>query len=371
MIIFQNIDWLYWIFIFLSGFYLIIILLVLIGLSRLRLKTCSRCPSISVVIAARNEEKRVEPTLQSLEKLNYPQESYEIILVDDASTDRTPEIIQSYVERHNNWKLIRLEEKSGELRGKKKALKSAIALAKGEIIFTTDADCRVSPNWLKVMSYYFDEQTAMVIGHSPLQTGKGFFNALLNFDNLFSAIVGAAPAKLGFPLTSVGRNLAYRKSAYEQIGGFEALKKFKSGDDVHLTELFRTQAKGKIDYCAHPESFVQTKPPLTGKEIFQQQIRKNSKTLNKSLPSVIFSILLFASYLLLLIFPLFNAAWLGLWAKVMAAKFIGEFIALFHAAVIFRKKEIIPYLPIMLLVYPVYIIFFSLLGSLQIYQWKK
>lgn len=364
-------DLIYWLFLLFSFFYLIIVLLTILGLSRLKVKRNSDQNFVSVVIAARNEESRILPTLKSLEKLNYPLDKYEIIIIDDASTDNTASVIDSYANKHGNWKLIRFANKSSELRGKKKALKEAINQAKGEIVFTTDADCQVPPNWLQIMSEYFDNQTAMVLGHSPIKPGKGFWNKILEFDNLFSAIVGAAPTKLGFSLTSVGRNLAYRKSIYQNVGGFDALKKFKSGDDVHLTERFRRRGNGKIDYCAHPETFVITIPPSTKREIFHQQIRKNSKTLNKSIPAVLLSLFLLMIFLLFSTLPMINMSWFGLWFYVIIGRFSVEFIALTQASIIFHKKKLIPYLLLMQAIYPFYIMFFSLLGILQIYEWKK
>lgn len=327
--------------------------------------------SISVVIAARNEEKRILPTLESLQRQTYPQELYEIIFVDDASSDGTASLIASYCARNPHWRLIALSEKSHQLRGKKRALKEAISQAKNEIIFTTDADCQVPERWLETMNAYFDEETTMVLGHSPLQPVKGFMHRILDFDNLFSALVGAASAKLGFALSSVGRNLAYRKSAYQQIGGFEALKKYKSGDDVHLTERMRALKCGRIDYCAHPDSFVYTLAPPSARDIFHQQIRKNSKTLQKSLPAILFSIALFAAFLLFINIPFLKPDWLNFWLTIILIKQLLEFWALAEAARIFKKPYFIPYLPLFQIFYPFYIIFFNILGALQIYEWKK
>ena len=238
-------QWLLALFYLFSGFYLVLILLIMFGLRRLKIKTSTGVPFISVVIAARNEQNRIEPTLESLRHLDYPEEKFEIIFIDDSSEDNTAQMIQNVSGQQDNWKLIRLSEKSIELRGKKKALSVGIEQARGELIFTTDADCVVPPSWLKIMSGYFEEDTGMVLGHSPLSDTSGLFGLILKFDNLFSAIVSAAPAKLGVPHSSVGRNLAYRKSAYEEVGGFESLKQFRSGDDVHLTEKFRSWGQSR------------------------------------------------------------------------------------------------------------------------------
>ena len=358
-------------FCILSAIYFFILFLVAFGLSRLKYSSQDISEDISVVIAARNEENRIRPTLESLEALEYPQENYEIIFVDDASTDHTADIIESYTKKNSHWHLIRLKQKSSVLKGKKSALKEAINKARGSIIFTTDADCRVPSQWLKIMSSYFGNKTSMVLGHSPIVSKKGLWYKILEFDNLFSAILGAAPAKLGFPLTSVGRNLAYRKSDYREIGGFDALKKFRSGDDVHLTERFRKNSSGKIEYCVHPDTFVWTMPPSTNREIFHQQIRKNSKVLNKSIPSVLFSLMVFLIFLTFILLPIFHPASFSLWLKIILIKQILEFGILTYATLIFRKKKLIPIIPLLQLVYPVYIIFFSALGILQIYEWKN
>lgn len=359
-------------FIFFSIFYISVIIWVIIGLNRLKIKKeISTDKKISIIIAARNEERRILPTLQSLEKLDYPKENYEIIIVDDESTDNTVNIIEAFTQKNSNWKLIRLKRERSEMRGKKRALNEAINQSKYDIIFTTDADCIVPPNWLQKMSAYFANDINMVLGHSPLISRKGLWSKILEFDNLFSAISGSAPAKMGFALSSVGRNLAYRKSIYESIGGFKSLQKFKSGDDVHMTERFRKKNNKAIDYCADPDTFVLTIPPSTKRDIFYQQIRKNSKTLKKSLPTVFFSIGLFIFYMLFLILPFFHPIILSLWLWIIIIKFVVEFIALLFAIIIFRKKQLIPYIFPLQIFYPLYLLFFSFLGVLQLYEWKK
>lgn len=359
-------------------FFLIIVLLYFTilhftfwGLKKLPLKEKTDFPQISVVIAAHNEARRIGPTLQSLEKLDYPKEKYEIIFVDDNSTDGTAAIIESYCQKHDNWRLIRLNSHDGFLSGKKRALKEGIAQAKGEIIFTTDADCTVQPHWLTYMSAYFHEDVVMVLGYSPLKRFKGWMSHILQFDNLFSAIVAAAPTTWGLTLTSVGRNMAYRKSAYQAVGGYEALKQHRSGDDVYLTEQFNRKAKGKIVFCRHPKTFVQTLPVTDFKIFWHQQIRKNSKTLRKSVFNTLFSILAFGIYTYLWIFPLFKPQYFSLWLVIILLKLILEFVTLSLAAKIFQKQWLIPYFPLFQLFYPLYISFFTLLGTFQLYQWKR
>jgi len=364
--------WIFIFFIIFSAFYFIVVVFTGIGLGRLKsIPLHPHTPFISVVIAARNEEGRLRLILDSLKKLDYPKEKYEIIFVDDASTDHTAQILEQEANKQKNWNLLRLEKVGDRFHAKKMALAKGIEHAKGEFIFTTDADCRVPSTWLKNMIGYFGSKTTMVLGFSPLLNGESFRDKWLKFDNLFSGIVAAAPTMLGFPISSVGRNMAFRKAAYQSIGGYASLTKFRSGDDIHLTERMRDKTQGKIIYCADPQTFVHTLPPDSGKEIFHQQIRKNSKILDKSFKSAFFSVLLLLAYLLFFTLPLFNSAWLNVWTAALIVKFFAEFFVLRLSCKIFRKKSLVPYLPLYQLLYPFYVIFFGILGSLHLYRWKQ
>jgi len=358
-------------FLIFSVLYLILLIGTFVGLSRLKNVNNNFQHSVSVIIAARNEEDRILPCLQSLEKLNYPQDKFEIIFVDDCSNDDTPNIIDKFCKNHKNWQLIRIEEKSKKIRGKKNALLNGINQSKGEIIFTTDADCVVPQNWLREMVNYFKPNVSMVIGHSPITNKPGLYQKILQFDNLFSAVAASAPTKLGKPISSIGRNLAYRISAYEDVGSFLALKQYRSGDDILLTERFHYLNDGKIDFCAHPDTFVQTQPPETFSEIFHQQVRKNSKGLLKSPVSILFSISLFLYYFFFLTFPLIYPKYFLLWLIIFGLKFLIEFIDLSKAAKIFNLAHTIKFIPIMQIIYPFHIILFSILGIFQLYRWKK
>lgn len=338
---------------------------------RLRDPRSTDAPGVSVVIAVRNEAEHISACLESLERLEYPRERLEIILVDDHSQDHTPSLIRRTADRYAHWKFLALNQKSRTLRGKKNALLQGIAAAKGEIIFTTDADCIVPPGWIKHMVRYFEPGVSMVLGYSPLLPGKGWWHPILAFDNLFSAIAAAAPTQLGHPITSVGRNLAYRKTAYENVGSFLALKKFRSGDDVHLTERFRYMKAGKIVFCAHPDTFVPTIPPGSHKEILHSQLRKHSKIFKQTPSAIAVSLAIFLSYCCLTFFPLIVPQYFIPWTYVMAAKFLLEFVDLTLAAFIFHQKALIKYFPLMQIVYPFYIFLFSGLGALDRYRWKE
>lgn len=366
-----NWDFILYLYLLLSSLYFLLLSAINRGLNRFVISDGNQDYSISIIIAARNEEKRIIPCLASLERLDFPQDKYEIIFVDDHSVDKTASVISAYCNNHRNWKLISLDNIGNRLKGKKNALQTGISQAKGELIFTTDADCIVPPKWLKNMSGYFSSDISMVLGYSPLVNSNKWYFRLLQFDNLFSTIVSAATAKLGYPFTSVGRNMAYRKDAYEHVGDFFSLKKFRSGDDVHLTGQFRSYIDGRIDFCAEEDTFVKTHIPSTDLEVVQQQIRKNSKTLQLSGWSILGMLMILLYYLVLILFPFTVPSLLTLWLFLLSLKFLMEFILLKKAAKIFKQSDLIPYLPLMQLLYPPYIIIFSAIGLFQFYQWKN
>jgi len=328
-------------------------------------------PFISIIIAARNEEMRIKSTLESLSQLNYNTEKYEVIIVDDASTDQTVALIKEYADNRANWKLLRILKKNDTLKGKKAALKKAILEARGDIILTTDADCVVPKEWCEEMAAVFDDETIMVLGHALLFQKKGWLNKWLRFDNLFSGILMAATTMLGFPMTSVGRNMAYRREAYLKSGGFDQLSGHKSGDDVHLTELFRRKIEGKIKFNLNKKSFTISKPPDSWKEIIHQQIRKNSKILNKSFPSIVLSFFLFFYHALLVVFPFIFPSLTLFWTMLLALKLICEFITLYISAKKFSDISTMWLIPLMQIFYPLYVTVLGIVGIFQSYEWKK
>ena len=366
MIIFE------YIFIFSSILYFLLLIASYIALNLFKNPKNDFTPKISIIIAARNEENRILPTLQSLQKLKYPPNLFEIIFVDDASTDNTAKIINAYCLHNPNWKCIKLKEKNSGWHGKKLALKTGIDAAKGEIIFTTDADTVVQPDWLTEMVKYFEKDVSMVIGHYEPQIKKNnLIRILIKFDNLFSSIMASVTANVGFPISSAGSNLAYRQADYEKVNGHEALKQFKSGDDVHLTERFRTRLKKKIVYCANPKTFVFEEPVAEVKKFVHQQMRKNSKHLKKSFSSIIFSVFLFLYFVLIFGLPFFNPAFTIVWLIIILIKLFLEFIILKKAAHIFNHQDIVVWFPLLQIFYPIYLIIFSILGNLQFYEWNK
>lgn len=144
----------------------------------------SELPIATVIVAARNEEKNIGICLTSLDKLIYPQNKLEIILVDDSSNDNTAKIITEFISDKPKFKLIKPEKDFGSTIGKARAIANAIEIAKGEIILTTDADCEVSPTWAKTIASFFQDDVAMVCGYTN-QKWNIFFEGIQDIDFVY------------------------------------------------------------------------------------------------------------------------------------------------------------------------------------------
>lgn len=182
---------------------------------------------VSVVVAFKNELKNLDRLIESLSHQTFPVKQFEIILVDDFSTDGSFEKAKTYEEEFSNLKVLKNLYSSG----KKGTLKTGILNSRGEYILLTDADCFPRNNWIKSMLLKFDDETDIVFGYAPFKENKSFLNKLCRFENLFSTILMESFYNVGYPYLVYGRNISYRKSLFDKVSGFDSLEKSLSGDD--------------------------------------------------------------------------------------------------------------------------------------------
>ncbi len=227
-------------------------------------------PKLSVIIAAKNEEKNVTQLLDSLSKLNYPEENYEVIIVDDNSSDDTYNLIQSEIPGKKNYKLIKAVQKKYE--GKRGALQIGIENAQYNFIVITDADCKPEINWLRAIASKLDAGFDFVFGVAPIESGKKLVQKLSAFENLRNSYLTIAAVGVNIPYSASARSFAFRKKSFERIGGYSNTTQTISGDD---DLLLREAVKNKmlIGTLVDPESFVYSTAPNTFQEYKKQKIR--------------------------------------------------------------------------------------------------
>jgi len=334
-----------------------------------------RKKTVSVVVAARNEEKNIARLLTVLLNQDYPPEMFEIIIADDDSQDETKQIVKRFSEKWENIKLVEVKDREKAISPKKNALGQAIAIAKGEIIVTTDADCLVGKNWLKAMTSAFDEKTVMVAGFSQTnvrnwKTEKAV-RKFEHFDFLVLFFAAAGAISKGKYFSCSGQNLAYRRDAFEKVGGFEQIKHLVSGDDVNLMQLMR-KLKRKIKFCYSPHGFAITKPIDSWRDFFNQRSRwaSNSKW-QLFLNPEFFVYLFFVFSATVLPFFLLFFAWK--WAFLfIAVKFVSDYYFIRFAFGVFEIERVkLRFYPVWFFLQPLYIITVTILGIFSVFRWKK
>lgn len=348
-----------------------------IGLFRLTFEKNSKHPSVSIVVAARNEKANITGCLEALIHQTYPKEKTEVIIVDDRSEDDTASIVHKIAAENPEVKITLKQIRDFEpgFSPKKRALELGIRGAKSDLIFVTDADCRPSPTWLETTVQYFESRVGLVAGFSPLELPSlsGIGDKFIALDSLALACVAAGSAGWGWPATCSGRNLAYRKSVFEQVGGFGKIRTFISGDDDLFLHLVRKITKWQIRYAATPEAVVPSFIPPSLYHFFQQRIRHASKGRHYG---GFLTIILIAVYLFnLLIFIGVPLSLGGIFSfspvlLTLLAKIFFEFLLLSTMASKMNRWHYMKIFPIVAILHVPYVVIFGLLGQFLKFDWK-
>ncbi len=231
----------------------------------------STYPVVSVIVAARNEENNIAACIESLVKLDYPRDKLEIFIVNDRSTDRTAEIMKSYLPEYPQLIYVDAAESEGRLKGKTRALVQAIELSKGEIIFTTDADCTVKSSWLKEMLKYYDADTGVVNSYTVIKP-ESIYSGFQSYDWLYLLTIAAGADGINNQLSCVGNNMSYRRKAYNEVGGYENIK-FSVTEDFMLLKTIRDKTKWRVKFPLSGKIFNSTLPCPDFIDLYRQKKR--------------------------------------------------------------------------------------------------
>jgi len=224
---------------------------------------------VSVIIAAKNEAQNLEKFLPGILEQDYP--DFEVIVVDDGSTDETSLILENFKKKQTHLITTYIKPDKKFKHGKKLAITIGLKAAKNKNLVFTDADCHVQSNqWLKQMSRNFKGNT-LVLGFGGYEKENTFLNRLVRYDTVEIAILYFSKALSGRPYMGVGRNLAYTKNLYDQVKGFSSHYHIPTGDDDLFVREASTYAKTTIE--TDPKSFTMSVPPQSFKAWQQQKSR--------------------------------------------------------------------------------------------------
>jgi cellulose synthase/poly-beta-1,6-N-acetylglucosamine synthase-like glycosyltransferase len=324
-------------------------------------------PFISVIIPVRNESNNIGFLLEDLSRQQH--KYYEVIVVDDHSDDNTVEIVEDHVRRRTNIVLLK---NIGT--GKKSALSQGIHSSRGTIIITTDGDCRVTENWLAGISGYFeDKSTQMVFGCVRMER-ISFFGSLQCIE--FAGLVGAgvATAAWGFPTMCNGANLSFRKSVFEELGGYTGNLHIPSGDDEFLMRKVLQRYPLGIKPMIDKQTIVTTQPNENLKQFIDQRIRWAGKwSTHQALFSQAVAMFVFFFQLSVISIPLFigfNSLGLIPGLMLLLAKITLEFFFLRRISRFLGVSWSWFHFATLQVLYPWYVVVVGIVSNFSSFEWK-
>ena len=353
------------IFIF-YGFFILFIISGLFRHNTINSFSEKKLPSVSIIIAARNEEENLPKLIEDLSRQDYPLEKLEIIIVNDRSTDRTSNILNEANKKYTFINSININKTSSQMTPKKNALNKGILQSSGKIILSTDADCRVGKSWTMSMVNSTLKSNGISIGFSKV-CASSLFEKYQLIDFLGIMISNAGASGWGHFWSGTGQNLAYFRKDYDEINGFKSVRNEVSGDDMYLVQEISKIKTGFINI--DPKSYVQTKPMKTLKSFINQRIRwaSNSRKNFKS-NQLFFSFL--TSAFLSNTFLMFSFIIGNNWILFFLIKYFLEGLVLFLGGKLFNTRINLFVYTLWAIFQPLYIPFVAIMGLRNKYNWK-
>ncbi len=317
---------------------------------------------VSVIIAARNESENIFNHLPLILEQNY--QNFEVIVINHQSTDDSKYILDAYKRQYPHLKIIEIEKSVHLKYGKKLPITVGVKGAKFDRLLFTDADCKPnSLNWLQSMSKHFTDKKHIVLGYGPYTKRKGWVNKLIRFDTAWIAMNYLSLAKARIPYMGVGRNMAYTKTVFNQVGGFKSHYSISSGDD----DLFIQEAAKNNNYTINveEESFCFSEPPETWKQWMNQKSRHFTTSIkytfiNKVMLGIypLTLLLMLSSFVFLMLDEDFR--WISL--SIFGFIFLVKWLILGLAMRKLKEKSFIIFIPVLDILYAIFapILYYSI-----------
>jgi len=344
------------------------------GLKSTAMPSSAITPIVSVIVAARDEADNIHECVQALTQQSYEPTRYEIVIVDDHSQDRTRELANELAARDIPPKILVLSLTGHEgLHGKPAAIALGIENCSGEIILCTDADCIVPSGWIASMTGCFEPSVAFVAGPVLERPSGSFLSHLESLEFLGLITTGAGLIGSGTPVICNGANIAYRRTAFQQVNGFGNGP--ASCDDETLMQRMVTRRAGRVVFNSDPKAIVTPLTPPTVRAFWRQRTRWASKRGHYEDGSILRRLLVLYGFFLVL----FLATFLALLEPalsfslftVVLLKMLGEWSVLTKGSQLFQQRVRPGQFLIAELFHVPYIVFAALIAQFSPMRWKK
>ena len=330
---------------------------------------------ISVIIPFRNEELNLPGLLQDLVAQDYPNEKVEIILVDDHSTDQSAKLVREWIETaKTDSRLFSLSDFPTYGHGKKGAITLGVEKAGGEIICMTDADCRLSTQWISLYNKEFTNDWNFVAGPVRYFDGKNWFSRVQSIELAALTATSSALGVFGMPTMCNGANIGFRKSSFEQVGGYQGNILVPSGDDLFLMHEIHKLHPGSVKYAVNNDLIVSTRANADLGELFHQRRRWAGKwRYYRSPATLLLAFFVFSIYTML--FAGVAATAIGMMNPLILVTglFLKTGVEFAFLSGVTRDHKvgfrIVDFLSLQI-IYPLYVVIVGLASNFGKYNWK-
>lgn len=333
---------------------------------------------ISVVVAARNESKNIEQCIQSILAQQYPTHLFELIIVDDFSTDDTVEKAKRF--DSENLKIIRLADELSTQENiisfKKKALTIGIEKSKGTLIVTTDADCWMGEHWLhNIAAFYENSNPKMIVAPVRFSSNFSILQLFQSIDFTTMQGITIATVRLRLGIMCNGANLAFERSVFDEVNGYDGVDHLVSGDDYLLQLKIKEKYPFGVHYLKSKAAIVDTLPQDSWAGFFQQRIRWASKTGKyKDTNTTLILLLIYSlncSLFALAIFAFFQTSLLPFLLFSLTVKIVFEMYFLGFVSRFYDTTWQLWFFPFLQIIHIPYIIVAGFLSRIGKFVWKK
>ena len=328
--------------------YIILLLSLLYGWRNLKYNPASVPSSetaFSIIIPFRNEQVHLPGLFDSLKRLKYPTQKFEILLINDSSEDDSEKMVQEFRKMQPDLSIELLQNRRESISAKKDAIKVGIEKSRFEYIATTDADCKVPENWLQGFDAQIESEDSDLIAApvilDQVHPKDPLFRKfdLIDFMSLQATTIGAFG--LGRPFICNAANLCFKKKAFQEVGGYKQSSNYAGGDDVFLLQKFKEHER-KIDFIRCINMIVTTAAQKDLRSFLQQRLRWAAKSAGYKDSFARFAaltvFLMNAAMIIGLVLCLFDASYLQWLMITFLIKFNLDFMLIYKAAVFFDRK---------------------------------
>lgn len=330
---------------------------------------------LTVIIPVRNEEQNILNLLKDLNGQTFPSSRFEVLVMDDGSSDNTAGIVKEFGKKSAmSLRLITLPDTPTKA-PKKRAIETAMKLAKGNLIVTTDGDCRAKPGWLEAIADCHAATGARLIsGPVTFNREKSLTDHLQTVE--FSSLIGSGASAIsaGFPSLCNGANLAYEKEAFFEVNGYEGVRHIASGDDEFLMHKISAKFPKKVIFLKNADAVIATQAHQDWSLFFRQRKRWASKWKHyQSKTPLVLALYIFSCNLSIL---MAGILWLsGNFSNsdfliLLFVKCFPEWLFLGTILHFLKKSVSIFFIPLTQIFYPFYVCFFGLVAQKPEYEWK-